>query len=319
MNLDELKQLAEANRTRIQLATGLAIAVGALAVLTVGGLLGSAVVARTKSAQPAAVAAAVVPEVTFPEVVLEAKAAVVYDLETNTVLYGLHEETPLPLASITKLLTVHAALENLSPADTLTVTAADSSVAEGTAFAVEDLIRLALVASSNAAAQTLGDAVAQVRTEQTSAFMAGVASAVGLLQTHATNPTGLDESVSVAGGYGSALDAARLAAAVFTKAPQLASGTAEPVVTVASRDGRLYTRPNTNVITNEIPGLLFSKTGYTDWAGGNLVVVIDAGINHRIAVAVLGSTETGRFSDVARLVEATRTYLGEYYAVQPSL
>jgi len=54
-----------------------------------------------------------------------------------------------------------------------------------------------------------------------------------------------------------------------------------------------------------IPGILLSKTGYTDLAGGNLVVVFDAGINHRVAVVVLGSTQTARFTDVEKLIHAT--------------
>ncbi len=318
MNLDELKQLAEANRTRIQIATALVIAVLALGTITVAGFVGKAVIARESDKEPAAAAGAV-PATPFPKVSIEGKAAAVYDLQTHTLLYGLYEETPLPLASITKLLTVHAALEALPLDTTLAATDADPAMSLGDTFTVADLIRLALVASSNAAANTLGDAVTLARAEKPSAFVAGVASAVGLSQTSATNPTGLDESVSQAGGYGSALDAALLAGALLEKAPALVSITTEPVVTVASTDGRLHTRPNTNTAIARIPGLLFSKTGYTDLAGGNLVVVFDAGINHRIAVAVLGSTETGRFTDVEQLINATRTYLGEYYSSQPSV
>jgi hypothetical protein len=40
-------------------------------------------------------------------------------------------------------------------------------------------------------------------------------------------------------------------------------------------------------------------------AGGNLVVVFDAGIDHKIIVSVLGSTKEERFSDVEKLVWAT--------------
>jgi D-alanyl-D-alanine carboxypeptidase len=51
--------------------------------------------------------------------------------------------------------------------------------------------------------------------------------------------------------------------------------------------------------------MLLSKTGFTDLAGGNLAIVFDAGVNHPVAVVVLGSTEDSRFTDVSELVGAT--------------
>src|SRR3989344_7257283 len=50
----------------------------------------------------------------FPTVVLEAKAAYVYDTRTKTVLFAKNENTPLPLASLTKVMSALVA-EDLSP------------------------------------------------------------------------------------------------------------------------------------------------------------------------------------------------------------
>ena len=47
-----------------------------------------------------------------------------------------------------------------------------------------------------------------------------------------------------------------------------------------------------------------SKTGFTDLAGGNLALVFDAGIEHPIAVVVLGSSKKERFTDASALVAA---------------
>ena len=58
-----------------------------------------------------------------------------------------------------------------------------------------------------------------------------------------------------------------------------------------------------------IAGVLASKTGYTTLAGGNLVVAFDAGLNHPVIVAVLGSSYNGRFSDVTTLIEAAKAAL----------
>jgi D-alanyl-D-alanine carboxypeptidase len=72
-----------------------------------------------------------------------------------------------------------------------------------------------------------------------------------------------------------------------------------------------YSAENTNVVIDKIPNLIASKTGYTDLAGGNLVIAFDAGLNHPIIISVLGSTEKGRFSDVLQLVQATLKQLPE--------
>jgi D-alanyl-D-alanine carboxypeptidase len=76
-----------------------------------------------------------------------------------------------------------------------------------------------------------------------------------------------------------------------------------------SEDGFIHTAENTNKQVYSFPGLLGSKTGYTDYAGGNLAVVFDAGLNHPIAVVVLGSSLDGRFTDVRKLVDATAEYM----------
>jgi D-alanyl-D-alanine carboxypeptidase len=56
---------------------------------------------------------------------------------------------------------------------------------------------------------------------------------------------------------------------------------------------------------------LASKTGYTDLAGGCLVVAFNAGINHPIIIVVLGSSPDGRFSDVLNLASTTLAYISQ--------
>ena len=72
---------------------------------------------------------------------------------------------------------------------------------------------------------------------------------------------------------------------------------------------KIYSVENTNVIVDQIPNLIASKTGYTDLAGGNLIIAFDAGLGRPIIITVLGSTEEGRFADVLKLVEATKQQL----------
>ncbi len=66
---------------------------------------------------------------------------------------------------------------------------------------------------------------------------------------------------------------------------------------------------NTNEQIASIPSFLGGKTGYTDLAGGNLVVAFSAGVDRPIVISVLGSTAEERFSDIEKLIWATFEYL----------
>ncbi len=247
----------------------------------------------------------------YADIALTGKAAIVYDLVTNEVIYEKHSRAQLPLASLTKLITTYAGATTLAMNAPVTITSSalaadgESGLREGEVFAFSDAAKLALVGSSNDAAEAIAESAAGYKDTSRKDLLAGVASALNLTQTYAVNGTGLDVNTTLSGGYGSAYDIARLAGALLEKAPSLAEATTHASVTVQAKDGSVHTLPNTNHDVVEVPNLLLSKTGFTDLAGGNLAVVYDAGINHRVAVVVLGSTYDGRFLDVAKLIQRT--------------
>jgi len=247
----------------------------------------------------------------FKDVYVQGKAAIVYDLRTGEVLYEKNAEAQLPLASLTKLLTVYAGATTLEEDSPVTLSASalsaegESGFVLGETFTFKDAAKLTLVASSNDAAEAIAEAAQQKRGIAGSALMASAAQAANLSQTYAVNGSGLDEDLKVSGGYGSAKDVALLAGALLEKAPEIARSTTRPTVSATSISGIPHTMQNTNQGVVEVPGALLSKTGFTDLAGGNLVVVFDTGIAHPVAVVVMGSTVEGRFSDVNRLMEAT--------------
>jgi D-alanyl-D-alanine carboxypeptidase len=250
----------------------------------------------------------------YANISLTGKAAIVYDLTTGHTLYSRNSNTPLALASITKLLTLYAASDVLSPNSQVLMSssslatmndAGDSGFKVGESFTYEDLARLTLAASSNAGADSIADAAASAKGSGITTLLASAASELGLSQTHATNATGLDIDTTTAGAYGSARDIAVLAAGLLKKAPSIARATTLPAITVTSSQGTRHSFANTDVDVTHFPSLLLSKTGYTDLAGGNLVIVYDAGINHPIAIVVLGSTVDGRFADMRTLMSAT--------------
>ncbi len=247
----------------------------------------------------------------FKDIRIEGQAAIVYDLTTNEVLYAKNIDAQLPLASLTKLITVYAALDSMPLTAPITIsdyalaTEGESGVSLGETFTLQNAAKLALVASSNDVSEAISQATEYIGSRSAREVSASVAQSLGLTQTYALNGTGLDESLSTSGGYGSARDIAKLAGALTEKAPDIAESTTHSSVTVTSTAGYVHSLPNTNQGIRQVPGALLSKTGFTDLAGGNLVVVYDAGIDHPIAVVVLGSSVEGRFSDVRRLTGAT--------------
>lgn len=247
----------------------------------------------------------------YAKVAVEAKSAIVYDLATGKVLYAKNPDAQLPLASLTKMLTVYAAFAELSPTTPITIpedaTKLDAPRAfnAGQIFALSDLARLTLTASLNDGAAAIASATAERETSGQSAMLAGAAASLGLTQTYAVNGSGLDVSPSISGGYGSAYDLARLAGALVQTAPAVARATTESSARATSAGGTSYTVKNTDPVVASIPRLLLSKTGYTDLAGGNLALVFDAGLLHPIAVIVLGSSKNARFTDGTALVAAT--------------
>lgn len=307
-DLQSLIQAMEEKRTKREMAQMALWA--AIGVVVLGG--GGLVAANLYHPAPVAVAPTVPAPSAFDSVHLSAKAAVVYDLTTGKVLYEKNAEAQLPLASLTKLLTLYAAANTLSAKSPVVIThkatavESASGLKEGDTFAFEDAARLAVVASSNDAAESIAEAATLAsKSANGTALLANAASAIGLTQTYALNGTGLDENTSISGGYGSAHDIAVLAGALLAKIPAIMHATLESRVSAISWSGNSYTLENTNPEVAHIPGLMMSKTGYTDLAGGNLAVVFDAGVGHPVAVVVLGSTRDSRFTDVDQLVQAT--------------
>ena len=260
----------------------------------------------------------------FDGVALTARAAVVLDIATGEVIFEKNANAQLPLASLTKIMTAETALASASRYALVSIlpefleTEGDSGLKSEEAWPLGNLLSFMLVSSSNdgaaAAAAVGGSFLSQsgVRADNREAFIAAMnaaAAARGLASMYFLNETGLDETSEIAGGYGSARDAARLIASAYIAHSELFAPTTEGAAIFTEENGKMHDANNTNKAVDLIPMLRASKTGFTDLAGGNLAIVFDAGIAKPIAVVVLGSTEEGRFADVQDLVAATLQFL----------
>lgn len=259
----------------------------------------------------------------FAGITLTAQAAYVYDAATGAVLYAKNEHEALPLASLTKIMTAFVAAETGDARSMVAIrpddvrVEGDSGLLPGEEIALKDILDFTLVSSSNDGAHAIAawaggtfDDGPGAPEDRFVARMNTYARTIGLSETTFNNPTGLDISEDTAGAYGSARDMALLFAYIREKNPAVFDATVNDRITVWSRSALPHMATNTNPYVTAIPGITGSKTGYTELAGGNLVVTLDAGVARPVIIAVLGSTETGRFEDVHRLAVAALKTIG---------
>lgn len=241
---------------------------------------------------------------------LIAKAAIVYDPSTQTVLFAKNATALLPLASLTKLATATTILDTIHEDPLITITDADIlpggseadwNFAKGDSITLSNLLKMALVASSNDAMQAAASSLGP----QYRAAMRDDLRRLGLTDMEFNNPTGLDVDSSTAGGYGSAHDMAVLAGYFARTYPQYFNLTTQPSISIPT-NGAVLTAEATAIPIQNLPGLIGAKTGYTDLAGGNLVAVFDVDVGHPLVAVVLGSTIDGRFTDMQTLIQAAQ-------------
>lgn len=251
---------------------------------------------------------------------IEARSAFVYDTISGEVLYAKNENERLPLASLTKVMSALVASEAVPGYRTIVIsesstrTDGDAGLVPGEHWTLKDLLDFSLVSSANDGIRAIALAVGSLDQNNASdesqvndfvLKMNSLASKIGMKNTYYLNDTGLDESKEQGGAYGSAKDQAILLEYILKKNPTLLSSTKSSTLKIKNIEGLVHTARNTSSIVNDIPGIIASKTGFTDLAGGNLIIAFDPEIGRPIIISLLGSSEEGRFRDMMVLVNAS--------------
>jgi serine-type D-Ala-D-Ala carboxypeptidase (penicillin-binding protein 5/6) len=216
---------------------------------------------------------------------VDARAFLVVDARTGEQLAASNAHARLPVASITKLMTVLVALQHHKLTDVVTVDPRAADVGESTIdlqpgdrLTVHDLVEAALIQSANDAADALalsvsGDYPAFAR------LMNAKAQQLGLRDTHFVRPDGLDAP----GEYSSAADVTALARDLM-RIRFVRETVAQKSATLA--DGRvLHTWDD---LLGVVPNVLGVKTGHTDAARWCQVAAV-RGRGVTVYVAILGS------------------------------
>jgi D-alanyl-D-alanine carboxypeptidase (penicillin-binding protein 5/6) len=193
-----------------------------------------------------------------------ASAYVVQDARTGEVLASSHAHAHLPIASLTKMMTVLLTLEHHKLTDIVVVDKRASIVGESTIhlrtgekLTVRDLIKGALIQSANDAAAALALSMAP-NFASFARLMNAKAAALGLRDTHFVRPDGLD----VPNHYSSAADMTKLAR-ILMRTRFVRDTVDQETATIAG--GRtLYTWDD---LLSIFPRTIGVKTGHTAQAG----------------------------------------------------
>ena len=230
---------------------------------------------------------------------IEARGAFAQDLISGEVLFFKNPKEILPLASLTKILSGLVVLDRVDLEDEI-------EIMKGEHLKTKDLLAMAMVESSNDAITVLFEYASQKNEIVPDGagtwfldLMRKKAESSGAESMNFNNVTGYDISPSVSGGYGSAEDIMKIAKSSLAS-PLWQFGEVREII---SREGIKHALKPTNELAPELTPLIGSKTGYTDLAGGNLLVIVEYPIGRPLGIVVLGSSAEGRFSDVKKILE----------------
>lgn len=227
------------------------------------------------------------------------RAWIIEDARTGEVLASSDAHARLPIASITKLMTVLVTLEHRKLTDLIDVDARAAAVGESSAdlgpgdeLTVSDLVKAALIQSANDAADALALSVSP-DFPAFAALMNQKARQLGLDDTHFVRPDGLDAP----GHVSSAADVTKLARIVM-RIPFVRTTVAEETATIAG--GRtLHTWDD---LLSQFPGTIGVKTGHTGLAGWCQVAAV-RGNGVTVYATLLGSpTRSERNDDLESLL-----------------
>lgn len=239
-----------------------------------------------------------------------APSAVLMEAATGTVLYEKDAHTPLPPASVTKIMTLLLVMEALDAGRIGwddTVTASEAAAAKGGSqvyleageqMSLQEMLKSVVVVSANDCATALGEHVAGSEAAFVE-LMNRRAQELGMENTHFVNCTGLDDEPDAETHLTTAYDIALMSRALL-KHDEIRDYTTIWMDSV--RNGE-FGLANTNKLVRFYQGTTGLKTGYTSAAGHCLSASAERDGVEFIAVVLHCATSGERFQAAKQLLD----------------
>lgn len=221
----------------------------------------------------------------------------------NKILYQKNIDDPLPIASLTKLMTAIIVLDNIDLDEEVIISenavnayGNRGGLAVNEKITVQNLLYVLLMESSNDAAVALAEAVQTNTGKNFIDLMNKKAEELELKNTHFTDPSGyLSNNISTVG------ELAKLAKYIFNY-PLIWEISRTLFINLTSIDGAVkHHLSNTNELLENLPDIVGSKTGYTQEAQGCFVLITRQSEKDYLITIILGARE--RFLEAQKLIE----------------
>ncbi|MBQ7456002.1 MAG: D-alanyl-D-alanine carboxypeptidase [Desulfovibrio sp.] len=234
------------------------------------------------------------------------RAALLFNSTTGKVLYQLNPHLPIPPASLTKVMTLYLALDQVAKGRiALTKKVRISALAartggssmhlrRGERVPFAKLLIGTAVPSGNDAAMAVAETVSP-NIQRFVQMMNARAKALKMKRTVFCNPTGLPAK----GQMSTAYDMLKLALAYMRRHPKALDFHS---VATFSHGGRVLT--TTNPLLGAVCGVNGLKTGWTHASGYNIIVTAKRGKTRLVCVIMGGKNRIGRDMTARKLIEA---------------
>ncbi|HVE94659.1 MAG TPA: hypothetical protein VNB24_07035 [Acidimicrobiales bacterium] len=272
---------------------------GALTCGLLGALSGIPASAQTQTSPPTT---------TTPAPLVPPKAYIVVDAASGSVVDASNDRTPLPPASLTKILTALAATAALPPDAAIPISevaaampARKLNMKAGEVWDLEDTLHALMLSSANDAGAALAERISG-RLDNFATALRLLASQLRLADSPVLqDPSGLDDADSVGGGNLISARDLGIAARALLAEPRLAPVVATPVYEFVDPGGVPHRLGNHNKLLKLYPGAIGMKTGFTKKSGRGLVAAATRD-NRTMIVVIIGADDT--YGWATRLLDA---------------
>lgn len=243
-----------------------------------------------------------------PEFDISAKAGLLMEYETGTILYEKNIDQPLPIASVTKIMTLCLIFDEVEQGtlkldDKVTVSEYAAKIGGSHVYTdahwqypASELIKSIIIASANDACIAMAEHLSG-NEETFVARMNKKAQELGMSGTTFVNCTGLP----VDGHLSTARDVAIMSRELLGHKDYF-KWSSTWMDEITHKDGRVTGLTNTNKLVRFYDGCDGVKTGYTDQAKHCLSASAKRGGTRMISVIIGGETSQKRFDDARTLL-----------------